>query len=54
MDGASKPVDPGPHPGHRKKERDNSRSLFIKGPDGLKIELVWRPDPHTHRASEAH
>ena len=36
------------------KERDDSRSLFIKGPDGLKIELVWRPDPHTHRASEAH
>ena len=32
------------------KEREDSRSLFLKGPDGLKIELVWRPDPHAHRA----
>jgi catechol-2,3-dioxygenase len=31
------------------KERDDSRSLYLKGPDGLKIELVWRPEPHTHR-----
>lgn len=30
------------------KERDDSRSLFLKGPDGLRIELVWRPDPHAH------
>lgn len=30
------------------KERDDSRSLFLKGPDGLKVELVWRPDPHSH------
>jgi catechol 2,3-dioxygenase-like lactoylglutathione lyase family enzyme len=28
------------------KERDDSRSLYLKGPDGLSIELVWRPDPH--------
>ncbi len=32
------------------KERDDSRSLYLKGPDGLRIELVWRPDPHTHRS----
>lgn len=31
------------------KERDDSRSLFLKGPDGLKIELIWRPEPHNHR-----
>ncbi len=30
------------------KERDDSRSLFLKGPDGLRVELVWRPDPHLH------
>jgi catechol 2,3-dioxygenase-like lactoylglutathione lyase family enzyme len=30
------------------KERDNSRSLFLRGPDGIKIELVWRPDPSLH------
>ncbi|HYK94157.1 MAG TPA: VOC family protein [Thermoplasmata archaeon] len=30
------------------KERDDSRSLFLKGPDGLKVELVWRPEPHSH------
>jgi catechol-2,3-dioxygenase len=30
------------------KERENSRSLFLKGPEGLRIELVWRPDPHAH------
>jgi catechol-2,3-dioxygenase len=30
------------------KERDDSRSLYLKGPDGLSIELVWRPDPHRH------
>jgi catechol-2,3-dioxygenase len=33
----------------REKERDDSRSLFLKGPDGLKIELVYRPDPELHR-----
>jgi catechol 2,3-dioxygenase-like lactoylglutathione lyase family enzyme len=32
----------------REKERDDSRSLFLKGPDGLQIELVWRPDPSQH------
>lgn len=30
------------------KERDESRSLYLKGPDGLSVELVWRPDPHRH------
>lgn len=30
------------------KERTDSRSLFLKGPEGLRIELVWRPDPHSH------
>jgi len=30
------------------KEREDSRSLFLRGPEGLKIELVWRPDPHAH------
>lgn len=30
------------------KERDDSRSLFLKGPDGLRVELVYRPDPHVH------
>lgn len=30
------------------KERDDSRSLYLKGPEGLQVELVYRPDPHTH------
>jgi catechol-2,3-dioxygenase len=30
------------------KEREDSRSLFLRGPDGIKIELVWRPDPTVH------
>jgi len=30
------------------KERQDSRSLFLRGPEGIRIELVWRPDPHTH------
>jgi len=30
------------------KEREDSRSLYLRGPEGLRIELVWRPDPHTH------
>jgi catechol 2,3-dioxygenase-like lactoylglutathione lyase family enzyme len=33
------------------KEREDSRSLFLRGPEGLRIELVWRPDPHTHNCS---
>ncbi|MCI4327586.1 MAG: VOC family protein [Thermoplasmata archaeon] len=33
------------------KERDNSRSLYLKGPDGLRIELVYRPDPETHKCA---
>ncbi len=30
------------------KERENSRSLYLRGPEGLRIELVWRPDPDIH------
>ena len=30
------------------KERDESRSLYLKGPEGLSVELVWRPEPHRH------
>jgi catechol-2,3-dioxygenase len=33
------------------KERDNSRSLYLKGPEGLRIELVYRPDPETHKCA---
>jgi len=33
----------------REKERDDSRSLYLKGPEGLRIELVYRPDPGVHR-----
>jgi catechol-2,3-dioxygenase len=33
------------------KERDDSRSLFLRGPDGIKIELIWRPDPSRHICS---
>jgi catechol 2,3-dioxygenase-like lactoylglutathione lyase family enzyme len=32
----------------REKERDSSRSLFLRGPEGLTIELVYRPDPEQH------
>ena len=35
------------------KEREDSRSLFLRGPEGLRIELVWRPDPHAHSCSHA-
>jgi len=35
----------------REKERDSSRSLFLRGPEGLSIELVWRPDPEAHVCS---
>ncbi len=30
------------------KEREDSRSLFLRGPEGIRIELVWRPDPRAH------
>ena len=30
------------------KEREDSRSLYLRGPEGMRIELVWRPDPHSH------
>jgi catechol-2,3-dioxygenase len=33
------------------KERDNSRSLYLKGPEGIRIELVYRPDPATHKCA---
>ena len=36
------------------KEREDSRSLYLRGPEGLQIELVWRPDPHTHSCSHPH
>ncbi len=32
----------------REKERTSSRSLFLRGPEGLTIELVWRPEPEVH------
>jgi len=32
----------------REKERDDSRSLFLRGPEGLTVELVYRPDPSHH------
>jgi catechol 2,3-dioxygenase-like lactoylglutathione lyase family enzyme len=35
------------------KEREDSRSLFLRGPEGLRIELVWRPDPHAHTCSHS-
>lgn len=35
------------------KEREDSRSLFLRGPEGLRIELVWRPDPHSHSCSHS-
>lgn len=30
------------------KERNDSRSLYLRGPEGLRLELVWRPEPTTH------
>lgn len=27
------------------REGEDSRSLFLRGPDGLRLEFVWRPDP---------
>lgn len=33
------------------KEREDSRSLYLRGPEGLRIELVWRPDPHIHNCA---
>jgi len=36
------------------KEREDSRSLFLRGPEGMRIELVWRPDPHSHSCSTPH
>jgi catechol 2,3-dioxygenase-like lactoylglutathione lyase family enzyme len=30
------------------KERNDSRSLYLRGPEGIRIELVWRPDPSVH------
>ena len=35
------------------KERDSSRSLYLKGPDGLKVELVYRPDPTIQACASA-
>ena len=36
------------------KERDDSRSLYLRGPEGIRIELVWRPDPHSHPPCVSH
>ncbi len=36
------------------KEREDSRSLYLRGPEGIRIELVWRPDPHSHVCSHGH
>ncbi len=36
------------------KEREDSRSLYLRGPEGIRIELVWRPDPHNHSCSHPH
>ncbi len=37
------------------KEREESRSIYLKGPERLRIELVYRPDPsirpRTHRVA---
>jgi catechol-2,3-dioxygenase len=30
------------------RERDDSRSIYLKGPEGLQVELVYRPDPQSH------
>jgi catechol-2,3-dioxygenase len=30
------------------KERNDSRSLYLRGPEGIRLELVWRPEPHVH------
>lgn len=30
------------------KERPDSRTLYLRGPDGLRLELVFRPDPTVH------
>lgn len=35
------------------KERGDSRSLYLRGPVGIRIELVWRPDPSSHAAPHA-
>jgi catechol 2,3-dioxygenase-like lactoylglutathione lyase family enzyme len=35
------------------KERDDSRSLYLRGPEGIRIELVWRPDPHSHSCTHS-
>ena len=30
------------------KERAESRSIYVKGPERLRIELVYRPEPQLH------
>ncbi|MCI4342289.1 MAG: VOC family protein, partial [Thermoplasmata archaeon] len=30
------------------REREDSHSLFLAGPEGLQVELVYRPEPHRH------
>jgi catechol-2,3-dioxygenase len=36
------------------KERNESRSLYLRGPEGLRLELVWRPDPSVHVCEHPH
>jgi catechol-2,3-dioxygenase len=33
------------------KEREDSRSLYLRGPEGIRVELVWRPDPSSHNCA---
>jgi catechol 2,3-dioxygenase-like lactoylglutathione lyase family enzyme len=30
------------------RTRDESRSYYVQGPEGILVELVHRPDPHRH------
>jgi catechol 2,3-dioxygenase-like lactoylglutathione lyase family enzyme len=30
------------------RAREESRSVYLRAPSGLRIELVYRPDPHRH------
>ncbi|MCI4331977.1 MAG: VOC family protein [Thermoplasmata archaeon] len=38
----------------KEKERDDSRSLYLKGPGGLLVELVYRPDPSVRPCRMTH
>ncbi|MCI4364050.1 MAG: VOC family protein [Thermoplasmata archaeon] len=32
----------------REREREDSRSLYVEGPEGIEVELIHRPEPHHH------